>query len=85
MVKNFGKAYKSRDKILGKLYIFVKAQYDQKNSHGIDIDTVVEFKTENEVFPWWIPVLIVVEVVIFAGVGVWFYFVFRSRKKETEN
>lgn len=49
-----------------------------ENEYAVDIVGPQSIKTG---FEWWIPVLVVVEVVIFAGFGFWIYCLFWKKKK----
>lgn len=38
--------------------------------------------TKTEVFPWWIPILVVLDVIVVAGCGAWLFFTFRKKKEQ---
>ena len=53
------------------LYTYIETRYQASISKGLDLDSVIGQR--NEVFAWWIPVLVVVNVLIVAGLMWWEY------------
>ena len=53
------------------LYTYIETRYQASIAKGLDLDSVIGQR--NEVFAWWIPVLVVVNVLIVAGLMWWEY------------
>ena len=61
--------------------MYLNAQY-ANSVYNADEDTVpITQGTKSEVFPWWIPVLVVLDVIVVAGCGVWLFCAFRKKKE----
>lgn len=66
------------------LYTYVNTQYIKSTTNGLDLGSAIGNKTE--VFPWWIFLLVGIDVIVVGGCAVWFIFVFRkNRRYKTEN
>ena len=70
-----------RSAVKNNTYMYLNAQY-ANSVYNADEDTVpITQGTKSEVFPWWIPVLVVLDVIVVAGCGVWLFFAFRKKKE----
>lgn len=63
------------------LYCYVAAQYSMATSQGLDLSGLIDNATSNDVFPWWIIVLVSVDVVAAAGAVFWFIMIFKASRK----
>jgi len=61
------------------LYTYVHTQYARINAQGLDLGAAIGTKTA--VFPWWIIVLVGIDVLLVGGCAVWGTVVFRKMKK----
>lgn len=59
------------------LYTQVNAGYRLVNQSGGDLSATLK----TDVFPWWIPILVVVDVLAVAGCGVWIFFTIRYNRR----
>lgn len=62
------------------LYTYINTQYLHANEQSLSLNEVIGTRTS--VFPWWIPVLVGVDVLVAAGLGVWAFFILKKDKKE---
>lgn len=61
------------------LYGYLQTRYIGATSQGLDMGSVIGTKTE--VFPWWVIILVVFNVAVVGGCGVWGFFVFRKMRR----
>lgn len=60
------------------LYTYCAAQYNMATATGLDLDAMLGSRKDLTVFPWWIPLLVAVNVLIFVGAAFWFVVIFGS-------
>ena len=66
------------------LFTYVNTQYIRSTTNGLDLGSAIGNKTE--VFPWWIFLLIGIDVIVIGGCAAWGIVVFRKNKKyKTKN
>lgn len=65
------------------LYSYVDTKYFQMTSTGLQVDQVIG--ESHDVFAWWIPLLIGVDVVVVALCAVWIILAVRSARKKDKN
>ena len=63
------------------LYSYVATKYYQMTAEGLEIDQVIG--ETHDVFAWWIPVLVGVDVVCVVLMGLWILFAFRAASGKT--
>ena len=69
-----------RSAVKNNTYMYLNSQY-ANSVYNADADTVpITQGVKTDVFPWWIIVLVVIDVVAVAGCGTWLYFTFRKKK-----
>ena len=62
------------------LYSYAETKYYQMTATGLEIDQVIGQTAE--VFAWWIPLLVVIDVVSVGLMALWMFFAIRSAVKE---
>ena len=67
------------------LYCYVAAQYSMATSQGLDLSTLIDSSQSTDVFPWWVVILVVIDVIAAAGAVVWFVMIFRAQRKQLRN
>lgn len=65
------------------LYSYVATKYYQMTATGLEIDQVIG--QTHDVFAWWIPVLVAVDVVSVVLMGLWMFFAVRSTLKKPKS
>ena len=70
-----------RSAVKNNTYMYLNSQY-ANSIYNADADTVpIVQGVKTAVFPWWIPVLVAIDVIVVAGCGAWLYFTFRKKKQ----
>lgn len=63
--------------------VYYNANFDSSELEGmLTVEKTVS--TREGVFPWWIPVLVTVDVLVLAGFGVWTFFLLKPKKEQNE-
>lgn len=65
------------------VYMFLNAEYTRQNP--VESGNVQPAVTATPGFPWWIPVLVAVDVVAVAGCAFWIYWAFFHKKAKKED
>lgn len=64
------------------LYAYVETRYIMATAEGLDLSSVIGTKTE--VFPWWVIILVALDVAVVGGCAAWGVVVFRKVKKSED-
>ena len=73
-----------REAVKNNTYMYLNAQYANSIYNAAEDTVPITGGTKTDVFPWWIPVLVVLDVVVVAGCAVWIFFAFRKGGKKNE-
>lgn len=71
-----------RAAVKNNTFMYLSAQYANSVYNASDDVVPIIQGTKTEVFPWWIPILVVLDVIVVAGCGTWLFFTFRKKKEQ---
>ncbi len=69
-----------REAVKNNTYMYLSAQYANSIYNASEDVVPIIQGTKTDVFPWWIPVLVGLDVIVVGGCAAWIFFTFRKPK-----